>query len=213
MRPPPFCRGSRRASYVWGWFGTGWAIEHCVGHHVGMPAVNLLRARTGLRGVTNIELFFDLVYAFAVTQLSHYLLDHATVEGVIQAAVPFGLVWTIWASTAYFANWLDPNRLPVRWILLAIMVVSLISSAALPEAFKAAGLAIGASYAAVQIGRNRFAVYAIILLLLLIPIAVFLPGLAVAALAIVGLGVVVAALRGQAPVAVLEAIRPATAGD
>jgi hypothetical protein len=50
-------------------------------------------------------------------------------------------------------------------------------------------------------------------LLLLIPIAVFLPGLAVAALAIVGLGVVVAALRGQAPVAVVEAVNPATAGD
>jgi hypothetical protein len=48
---------------------------------VGMPAVSLLRARTGLRGVTNIELFFVLVYAFAVTQLSHYLLDHATAEG------------------------------------------------------------------------------------------------------------------------------------
>jgi len=43
--------------------------------------------------------------------------------------------------------------------------------------------------------------------------AVFLPGLVVAVLAIVGLGVVVAALRGQAPVAVLEAIKPATAGD
>jgi hypothetical protein len=52
---------------------------------------------------------------------------------------------------------------------------------------------------------SRSHVAAIILLLLLIPIAVFLPGLAVAALAIVGLSVVVAALRGQAPVAVLEA--------
>src|SRR5260370_14339032 len=125
-----------------------------------MPAVSLLRARTGLRGATHILLFFDLVYAFAVTQLSYYLSDHATVEGVIQAAVLFGLVWTIWASTAYFANWLDPNRLPVRWILLAIMVVSLISSAAIPEAFGPAGLVIGAWYAVVQIGRNLFAVYA-----------------------------------------------------
>jgi len=125
-----------------------------------MPAISLLRARTGLRGVTNIELFFDLVYAFAVTQLSHYLLDHATVDGVIQAAVLFGMVWTIWASTAYLVNWLDPNQLPVRRLLLAIMVVSLISSAAIPRAFEAAGLAIGASYAAVQIGRNLFAVYA-----------------------------------------------------
>ena len=125
-----------------------------------MPAVSLLRARTGLRGVTNIELFFDLVYAFAVTQLSLYLRDHATVDGVIQAAVLFGMVWTIWASTAYLVNWLDPNQLPVRRLLLAIMVVSLISSAAIPGAFEAAGLAIGAAYAAVQIGRNLFAVYA-----------------------------------------------------
>src|SRR6202022_1661983 len=125
-----------------------------------MPAVSLLRARTGLRGVTNIELFFDLVYAFAVTQLSHYLVDHATIDGVIQAAVLFGMVWTIWASTAYLVNWLDPHQLPVRRLLLALMVVSLISSAAIPQAFGPAGLFIGASYAAVQIGRNLFAVYA-----------------------------------------------------
>ena len=38
----------------------------------------LLRGRSGVQRVTNIELFFDLVYAFAVTQLSHYLLDHHT---------------------------------------------------------------------------------------------------------------------------------------
>jgi low temperature requirement protein LtrA len=125
-----------------------------------MPAVSLLRARTGLRGVTNVEVFFDLVYAFAVTQLSHYLLDHATVEGVIQAAVLFGMVWTIWASTAYLVNFLDANQLPVRRLLLAVMFVGLISSAAIPQAFGPTGLVIGASYAAVQIGRNLFAVYA-----------------------------------------------------
>src|SRR5690349_8503336 len=125
-----------------------------------MPAASLLRARTGLRGVTNIELFFDLVYAFAVTQLSHYILDNASVEGVIQAAVLFGMVWTIWASTAYLVNWLDPQQLPVRRLLLAVMVVSLISSTAIPGAFGRLGLVIGASYAAVQIGRNLFAVYA-----------------------------------------------------
>ena len=131
-----------------------------MGHHVGMPAVSLLRARTGLRGVANIELFFDLVYAFAVTQLSHYLLENATFEGVIQAAVLFGMVWTIWASTAYLVNFLDPNQLPVRRLLLAVMFVGLISSAAIPHAFGPTGLVIGASYAAVQIGRNLFAVYA-----------------------------------------------------
>ena len=125
-----------------------------------MPAVSLLRARTGLRGVTNIELFFDLVYVFALTQLSHYLLDHASIEGVVQAAVLFGMVWIIWAATAYLVNWLDPHQLPVRRLLLVVMVISLVSSAAIPQAFGPAGLVIGASYAAVQIGRNLFAVFA-----------------------------------------------------
>src|ERR1700736_5340265 len=125
-----------------------------------MPVVILLRALTGLRGVTNLELFFDLVYAFSVTQLSHYLLEHATIDGVVQTALLFGMVWTIWASTTYLVNWLDPNRLPVRRMLLAVMFISLLPSAAIPQAFGPAGLAIGAGYAAVQIGRNLFAVYA-----------------------------------------------------
>ena len=125
-----------------------------------MPALSLLRARTGLRGVTNIELFFDLVYAFSLTQLSHYLLDHATVDGIVQAAVLFGMVWTIWASTTYLVNWLDPNRLPVRRMLLAVMFISLLTSAAIPQAFGPAGLAVGGGYAAMQVGRNLFAIYA-----------------------------------------------------
>jgi len=52
------------------------------------PAANrLLRDRSGVQRVTNIELFFDLVYVFAVTQLSHYLLGHSTVPGALQAAL------------------------------------------------------------------------------------------------------------------------------
>ena len=39
----------------------------------------------GQQRVTNVELFFDLVYVFAVTQLSHYLLRHLTVDGALQA--------------------------------------------------------------------------------------------------------------------------------
>jgi low temperature requirement protein LtrA len=110
--------------------------------------------------VTNIEVFFDLVYAFAVTQLSHHLLDEATIEGVIQTVVLFGMVWTVWASTTYLVNWLDPNQLPVRRMLLAVMFIGLLTSAAIPQAFEGAGLAIGLGYAAVQIGRSVFAIYA-----------------------------------------------------
>jgi low temperature requirement protein LtrA len=113
-----------------------------------------------MRGVTNVELFFDLVYAFSVTQLSHYLLENPNLEGVVQAAVLYGMVWTLWGATTYLVNWLDPNRLPVRRLLLAIMFIGLLTSAAIPRAFGSAGLAIAAGYSAVQVGRNLFAVYA-----------------------------------------------------
>src|SRR5947199_71799 len=58
----------------------------------GSRAPQLLRDRdrSGAHRVTNIELFFDLVYVFAVTQLSHYLLHHATVTGALQAGL---LLW------------------------------------------------------------------------------------------------------------------------
>ena len=51
--------------------------------------------------VTNIELFFDLVYVFAVTQLSHYLLHHLTVPGALQGAVLLAMVWLLWTYTIW----------------------------------------------------------------------------------------------------------------
>ena len=45
-----------------------------------------------MQRVTNIELFFDLVYVFAVTQLSHYLLGHADLRGALQAGLLLEMV-------------------------------------------------------------------------------------------------------------------------
>ena len=58
----------------------------------------LLRERAGATRVTNVELFFDLVYVFAVTQLSHHLLHLPTVAGALQTAVLLAMVWLAWAS-------------------------------------------------------------------------------------------------------------------
>ena len=43
--------------------------------------------------VTNIELFLDLVYVFAVTQLSHYLIGHSTLAGALHAGLLLAMVW------------------------------------------------------------------------------------------------------------------------
>jgi low temperature requirement protein LtrA len=122
----------------------------------------LMRDRAeGEQRVTNVELFFDLVYVFAVTQLSHYLLPHPTVDKALQTALLLAMVWLLWAYTTWVTNWLDPERFPVRVLLLCLMLVGLAMSAALPRAFGDSGLIIGGAYAVMQVGRSVFAVWAL----------------------------------------------------
>lgn len=54
--------------------------------------------------MTYEELFFDLVYVFAVTQVSHQLLHHLSLGGVLQALVLWFAVWLGWQYTCWFTN-------------------------------------------------------------------------------------------------------------
>ena len=122
---------------------------------------DLVRRTAGAARVTNVELFFDLVYVFAVTQLSHHLLHNPTVTGALQTALLLAMVWLVWAYTAWVTNWLDPQRMPVRLLLIALLLVALVMWAAIPEAFGSRGLIIGIGYAVSQIGRSVFALVAL----------------------------------------------------
>jgi low temperature requirement protein LtrA len=116
-----------------------------------------LRTRNGgEQRVTPLELFFDLVYVFAVTQLSHRLLEHLSVRGVLETLMLFLMVWGVWVYTAWFTNWFDPDRLPVRLVLVAVMLASLLMSVAIPEAFGKRGLMVALAYVAIQVGRTAF---------------------------------------------------------
>jgi low temperature requirement protein LtrA len=108
---------------------------------------------------TTVELFFDLVYVFAVTQLSHQILDDLTVAGVARAAFLLLIVWWAWIYTTWMANWFDPASPAVRAVLTAVMLGSLLMAAALPEAFGERGLLFAASYVALQVGRNAAAAW------------------------------------------------------
>jgi low temperature requirement protein LtrA len=121
----------------------------------------LLRDRSGVQRVTNIELFFDLVYVFAVTQLSHYLLGHSDLRGALQAGLLLAMVWLVWSYTTWVTNWLDPELMAVRLLLVVLMLVSLAMSASLPRAFEDLGLWVGGAYAVQQIGRTLFMVVAL----------------------------------------------------
>jgi low temperature requirement protein LtrA len=107
---------------------------------------------------TSLELFFDLVFVFAVTQLSHYLLVHYTWKGALQAGVLLLVVWWAWIYTTWMANWFDPDVVPVRLVLVAVMLGSLLMSAAVPTAFTEHGLLFACSYVGLQLVRNAFTV-------------------------------------------------------
>ena len=106
--------------------------------------------------VTNAELFFDLVFVFAVTQLSHMLLGRFTALGAVQVTLLFLAVWWVWVYTAWVTNWLDPDRTPVRILLFLLMLGGLVLSTSIPTAFEGRGLWFAIAYAAMQVGRTLF---------------------------------------------------------
>jgi low temperature requirement protein LtrA len=118
----------------------------------------ILRERTeGGDRVQPVELFFDLVYVFAITQLSHLLLGHLTARGALQTLVLLLAVWWAWVYTSWFTNWFDPNQISVRLLLVAVMGLSLVMSAAIPEAFGDRGWQFAGAYVAIQVGRTGWA--------------------------------------------------------
>jgi low temperature requirement protein LtrA len=106
--------------------------------------------------VTYAELFFDLVFVFAVTQLSHTLLGRFTPEGALQVTLLFLAVWWVWVYTSWITNWLDPEKTPVRLLLFALTLGGLVLSTSIPQAFESRGLWFAAAYAAMQVGKTVF---------------------------------------------------------
>ncbi|WP_426028440.1 low temperature requirement protein A [Brevundimonas sp. TWP2-3-4b2] len=123
---------------------------------------DLLRARDGREArVGFVELFFDLIFVFAITQISHTLLAHLTWVGVLQAAILLGAVWWSWIDTSWITNWLDPERVLVRIMIFALMGAGLVMSTSLPDAFGDKGLVFACAFATLQLGRGLFTLWAV----------------------------------------------------
>jgi low temperature requirement protein LtrA len=128
----------------------------------GLARAGVLRTSGGgERQVTPLELFFDLVYVFAVTQLSHLLVEHPTVGGALETLFLLLVVWWAWMYTTWFTNLFDPGALPVRLLLVALMLASLLMAVAIPEAFGEGGLMFALAYVAIQMGRTGFGAVAL----------------------------------------------------
>src|SRR6266567_2385367 len=106
--------------------------------------------------VTYAELFFDLVFVFAVTQISHTLLGNFTPSGALHVTLLFLAVWWVWVYTSWITNWLDPEKTPVRLLLFALTLGGLVLSTSIPTAFDGRGLWFAMAYAAMQVGKTVF---------------------------------------------------------
>ena len=129
----------------------------------GSAGESLLRARHGHEHtrVTYVELFFDLVFVFAITQLSHHLLEHLTLGGLLQTTLMLMAVWWVWIYTSWVTNWLDPDRTPVRLLLFALMLAGLVLSTSIPQAFDSRAVAFAGAYVFMQLGRSAFMLWAL----------------------------------------------------
>jgi hypothetical protein len=96
-----------------------------------------------------------------VTQLSHRLLEDLGVRGALRTLLLLVVVWSAWVGTAWITNWFDPDRLPVRLMLVGVMLASLFMSAAMPDAFGERGLMFALAYVAIQVGRTAFVLIAL----------------------------------------------------
>jgi low temperature requirement protein LtrA len=119
------------------------------------------RALGAERVVTPLELFFDLVYVFAIGQLSQHLLDHVDLRTGAETLILALAVFYAWYMTAWGANWLDPDRLPVRVLLVGLMFASLLMSVGIDDAFEGRAWLFVTGYLVLQIGRAIFLIIAL----------------------------------------------------
>lgn len=99
--------------------------------------------------VTTLELFFDLVFVFTITQLTTVLVRQPTWRGLLQTLLMLGVIWWMYSGYAWLTNAVSPDRSGRRLLLLAGMASYLVLALAVPRAFSGSGLAFGLAYLAV----------------------------------------------------------------
>src|SRR5215217_6456802 len=102
--------------------------------------------------VTPLELFFDLVFVFALTQVAGFLIHHLTWIGMLQAAALLTVLWSSWASYSWLTNAVPAEDvIPARLVIFCAMAAMFVASLAVPGAFGHYGVIFGSAYFVVQL--------------------------------------------------------------
>ncbi|MFQ5966520.1 MAG: low temperature requirement protein A [Acidimicrobiia bacterium] len=99
--------------------------------------------------VSPLELFFDLVFVFAVTQVSVLIRQDASAGAVLRGLLILAMLWWAWQQYTWTINGVGTTRLSARLVLVVAMGATLLTAMAVPDAFGDSGLRFAAGYAAV----------------------------------------------------------------
>jgi low temperature requirement protein LtrA len=104
------------------------------------------------RRVTPLELFFDLVFVFALTQVTGFLADHLSWTGMLEGAALLVVLWWAWAGYVWLTNAVPAEEvIPARLVILIAMAAMLVASLAVPDAFGEYGVLFGLAYFVVRL--------------------------------------------------------------
>ncbi|MGR6319728.1 low temperature requirement protein A [Micromonospora soli] len=122
-------------------------------------AARLLREGGGPSRATFLELFFDLIFVFALARISERLVDDFVSAGPVLAAagqttVLLLAIWLVWLQAAWVTSRYDPDRPAIELIIVGIMLGTLLMAVATPEAFRSRAPVFAVAYVAVQVGRS-----------------------------------------------------------
>jgi low temperature requirement protein LtrA len=99
-----------------------------------------------LERVSTLELFFDLVFVFTITQLTGVLSDDPTARGLLRVVLMLGVIFYMYGGYAWLTNAVAPDRAARRLLLLGGMAAFLVLALAIPQAFSSGDVAFGVAY-------------------------------------------------------------------
>src|SRR5215210_9033939 len=106
----------------------------------------------GEQRVTPLELFFDLVFVFALTQVTGFLSTHLTWVGMLQGGALLVVLWWAWGGYSWLTNAVPAEEvIPARLVILTAMAAMLVASLAVPDAFGEYGIIFGSAYFVVRL--------------------------------------------------------------
>ncbi|SIN29223.1 low temperature requirement protein A [Micromonospora cremea] len=114
----------------------------------------VLRGRDVPLSASFLELFFDLAFVLALSQLARHLLADLTLVGVLRTALLLTGVWWIWVTTTWLTDWYDPETPAIRGLLVGATLGSLLVGVAIPQALDGRGLLFAGAYVAVHLVRG-----------------------------------------------------------